>query len=272
MITAQMGLEARDNLRFIVASWSALKARLRREGGDPTAGKVGGSSEPMLELDVGVSDLLEEIEAEARSLAYVLMDEAPTTDGRPWGPRTSAMPALLDEVAGHYGHWTAGDERTAYAFMDWAHEYAGKVRATLERPAPPSYMGDCSLTYVTETVRGGRTYLPGDECGGPLYLKAGKGSMRCGQCGQETSVEAQRDHVTTALKESVMTASEVRAALVTVGLTTPWSTIKDWTQERERKDGTKRKARLPDLGEGLYSFEVAMELAQDRRARLDGAA
>ena len=265
MITAQMGLEARDNLRFIVASWSALNARLRREGGDPTAGKVGGSSEPMLELDVGVSDLLEEIEAEARSLAYVLMDEAPTTDGRPWGPRTSAMPALLDEVASHYGHWTAGDERTAYAFMDWAHEYAGKVRATLERPAPPSYMGDCSLTYVTETVRGGRTYLPGDECGGPLYLKAGKGSMRCGQCGQETSVDVQRDHVQAEIEKRVLTQSEIRRALVVLGYEVPLDTVRSWTRSLKS-----RPARLVEAveGEGLYRLADALTLAEDRARRV----
>src|SRR5699024_12088649 len=55
-------------------------------------------------LDIGISDLLFEIEQEARTLGHVLMDETE------WYPRTSHMPGLLYDIAHHYGHWTNADD------------------------------------------------------------------------------------------------------------------------------------------------------------------
>src|SRR5690606_26589037 len=106
------GLRAPATPVYIAERWAALPATLE-------PGRRGGSSvhtapESTPPLALYVSDLMHEIETEARSLAHVLMDE---TD---WTPPTSHMPGLLSAVAERYGHWTSGDEHTALEFCDWA--------------------------------------------------------------------------------------------------------------------------------------------------------
>lgn len=282
-ITAREAEEAKTSLLWIAARWPDLRARLRREGGNPLTGRVSnkGAEQPLV-IDVGVSDLLAEIEAEAHSLAHVLMDEVTVTvEGwedvggvrvlvpreHPWQPTSSTMPALLVEVAGHYGHWTAGDDRTALAFCDWAEEYRENVRATLERPAPPSYMGDCPQMYPTDVVRAGEQYLTGDPCRGALYLRAGRATMRCSDCGQETSVDEQRDHVAATMAGMVCTQSEVRRALVVLGFEVPLDTVRSWTRVLRG-----RPARLVEAieGEGLYQLTDAVTLAEEWASRRAG--
>lgn len=264
MISAVEGLEARDNLLYLVTSWSALKARLQREGGNPLTGRVSGSGERPLVIDTYVSDLLHEIETEARSLAHALMDDTSDGPGEPWTPRTSTMPALLADVAERYGHWTAGDDRTALAFCDWAHEYAGKVRRALERPVPPQYFGDCPLTYPEGTVREGQD-VGGLGCSGSLYRAGVQAEMTCRECGGVTTVEAQREFLREQLDSRILSAGEIRTALVVMGYGVPWSTVKDWTQPRGG-----RPPRLPEAYEqerGFYRLRDAQDLAAEWQAR-----
>src|SRR5688500_17624148 len=72
-------LRARDDLLAVAASWGALQARLRPSGG--SGDRVTGSTEPRLPIDMGVSDLLAEIEAHARFLGKVLLDEVAPEHG-----------------------------------------------------------------------------------------------------------------------------------------------------------------------------------------------
>ncbi|ROR97801.1 hypothetical protein EDD28_2409 [Salana multivorans] len=267
MTTVQDDLDARDNLVYIAQRWPDLKARLRREGGSPLTGRTSGSHEQPLVIDIHISDLLHEIETETRSLAHVLCDETVDADGRPWAPRTSVMPHLLTEVAEHFGHWTTADERTALAFCDWAHEYSEKVRRALERPAPPTYMGDCPLKVVTPLSWDGEDYLAGDPCPGSLYLRPGRTTMSCPACRGETTLEAQRDHVRAELEKMLMTQTEIRAALVVLGHTVPLKTVQSWTQELKS-----RPPRLPEAypESGLYRLREALDLAERWGARRAG--
>lgn len=264
-ISATEGLEARDNLLWIAARWPDLKARLLGGGGDPFAVRVSGSTSPPLVLDVYVSDLMREIEDEARMLAHVLVDEAKVSVEEweevagarvlvareyPWEPRTSAMPELLVEVAGHWGHWTSGDDRTALAFMDWAHEHAEKVRSTLERPAPPSYMGDCPTRYDV----GG--------CGGSLYLREGKATMQCGECGVATSLESQREYLAKMMAGRLYGQTEMRFALLRLGYDIPLKTVQSWAQRIRGKE-----PRMPEVEDGLHRFATAKVLAEEWAAR-----
>src|SRR5699024_10155437 len=98
------------------------------------------------------------------------------------------MPGLLRDVAERYGHWTAGDVRTALAFLDWAEEYRGKVRGALDPGEPPRYIGEC----------------PVGECEGELYLRAGKTTATCPECGTETSEDAQREWVAQRFEDHLM--------------------------------------------------------------------
>lgn len=259
MTTVQEDLEARESLEWIAAMWPELRARLRREGSNPLTGRVSGSESTPLVIDVAVSDLMREIEDEARSLAHVLCDETVDADGQPWAPRTSAMPDLLREVASHYGHFTTGDERTALAFCDWAHEYREKVRRAIERPAPPSYMGDCPRTIEQPLTWDGEQYIAGDPCPGSLYLRPGRATMRCPACHGETTLDDQREHIRVALESRLMTAPEIRASLVVLGAPVPHSTIRTWIE----------RGRLPEVypGERLYRLADAIDLASRRLAR-----
>lgn len=242
MIDPNLGLAARNDLLYIADHWTDLRARLRPGGGNALTGMPGGTSEGHCPIDVDVSDLLWEIENEARMLGHVLMDE---TDD--WTPRTSRMPALLADVAQRYGHWTAGDERTALAFCDWAHEYEGKVRRALERPAPPSYVGPCQ----------GR----GDDgagCGGELYLRDDRATGTCRECGAEFTYEGQREFIARELETRLMTPVEIVRGLKIIGHQVQVATVYKWV-ERE-------KLRPAVEGERLYRFADALGIVERKVA------
>jgi hypothetical protein len=130
MIDNLQALRARDDLLAVAASWGALKARLRPADGSGDGVRTAPDSRPP--VDLGVSDLLAEIEAHARFLGKVLLDEVPpehgcdgachgapghrcagrlcATEGEPLVPvagclmrrdpvTTSVMPGLLEQAA-----------------------------------------------------------------------------------------------------------------------------------------------------------------------------
>lgn len=270
-----LGLAARNDLLYIADHWADLRARLRPGGGNALTGMPSGTSEGHCPIDVHVSDLLREIEDEARMLGHVLMDEATmevpavvldaeggpvldddgapkmTTRPVPWQPRTSRMPALLVDVAQRYGHWTAGEDRTARDFCDWAHEYAGKVRHTLERPAPPTYVGPCQGKGED-----------GAGCGGELYLRDDRDGGTCRECGAEFTYAGQRDYVAREMQVRLMTLAEIVTALAYMDRRRSIRTLQEWVQDE------KLKAAVAVEGEAaLYRFRDALELAEMKRGR-----
>lgn len=237
-ITAREGHEAAESLQWIADHWTDLRARLRPGGGNALTGMPGGDGSEASPIDLGISDLMREIEDEARSLGHVLLDE--TAD---WAPRSSRMPVLLYDVAERYGHWTAGDERTALAFCDWAEEYRDKVCRALERPAPASYVGPCQ----------GK----GDDgagCGGELHVRDGRTSGTCHECGRRFTLDEQRAFIERELSTRLMTVSELVTALVVLGTPVPLKTIRSWVQRK------RLIAAVP--GESLYRLNDAKELAE----------
>lgn len=280
---AQTALNARTDLLWIVDHWADLRARLHGGGGNALTGLPGGSSESPLPIDVHVSDLMREIEDQARFYAAVLLDEVPPEhgcDGRcvdawittaaeaakagqpvPPAPRTwdcperrdpittSTMPALLGQVAERYGHFTA-DEHEALDFTDEAHDFRERVRKTLERPAPPAYVGPCR-------VRGADSA----GCGGELYLREGRDGGTCRECGTEFTEDEQRAYVRDALEERLMAPAEIVRALKIVGHEVKPGTVFKWVQ----------RGRLEEAVDGLYRLADALELAE-RPARKQMAA
>lgn len=236
-----VGLAARNNLLYIADHWADLRARLRPGGGNALTGMPSGTSEGHCPIDVHVSDLLREIEDETRTLGHVLMDE---TDD--WTPRTSRMPALLVDVAQRYGHWTAGEGRRALDFCDWAHEYAGKVRHTLERPAPPTYVGPCCGM--------------GDDgagCAGELYLREDRDAGTCRECGAEFTRGGQLDYLTRQMEVLLMEPAEIVRALKIVGHAVQAGTVFKWVQRG------KLEPAIP--GERLYRFADALGIVERKR-------
>ena len=234
-------LRAKGQLDYIVSRWTDLRARLRPGGGNAMSGMPGGDGSESSPIDLGISDLIFEIEQEARSLGYVLLDE--TAD---WSPRSSRMPVLLADVAERYGHWTAGDDRTALAFCDWAEEYAGKVRHALERPAPAAYVGPCQSKGHD-----------GAGCGGELYLREGSVGGKCRECGTAFTWADQMAYVERELETRLMTQSEIVTALTILDLATPASTVRSWAQS----------GRMVEAVDGLYRLADAKALAERRVGR-----
>ena len=240
-----LGLAARNDLLYIADHWADLRARLRPGGGNALTGMPhGGGDEGHCPIDVHVSDLLHEIENEARMLGHVLMDE---TDD--WAPRTSRMPALLVDVAQRYGHWTAGDdERAALDFMDWAHEYAGKVRRALERPAPKRYMGPCR-----------HTGSDGAGCAGELYTREGWDGATCRECGNGTTMAEYHQWLAGQIGTLRLPYTETFRALKSLDLG-----VSERTWERWTSSGTEAKPKVPRIqadADGLYPVAVAVRLA-----------
>lgn len=237
-----VALAARDDLLAIVAAWPALQARL-----EPSGSSTGGASHPAPgsrpPIDLHVSDLMHEIETEARALGQILLEE---TDD--WQPDTSEMPGLLRSVALRFGHFTHGDdEKTAYDFLDTAHEFRRKVSLVLERPEPPRWMGPCIVP----------------ECDGELRLHGHRIDTRCPECGNVAGLLELHAHLHAALKDRLMNASEITSALHVLGFDVPFETVKTWV---------KRGKLEPVVVEPtLYRLEDAKELADLRASRLQKA-
>ncbi|MET4222799.1 hypothetical protein [Oerskovia enterophila] len=271
---AQTILNARTDLLWIVERWPRLQARLEGGGGNALTGMPSGSNEAPLPIDVAVSDLMREIEDQARFYAAVLLDEVPPEhgcDGRcvktwlatateatkadqpvPDAPSswdcpdrrdpitTSTMPALLGQVAERYGHFTQ-DEREALDFCDEAHDFRERVRKTLERPAPPTYVGPCR-------ARG----ADGAGCSGELYVREGRERGTCRECGTEFTRDEQLTYVRDALEERLMTPTEIVRALKIVGHEVKPGTVFKWVQ----------REKLEEVVDGLYRLTDALDLAE----------
>lgn len=238
MITTADALHARKNLDYIASHWTDLRARLMPGGGNALTGMPMGDGSETSPIDIGISDLLFEIEQEARSLGHVLIDE--TAD---WAPRSSRMPTLLIDVTERYGHWTAGDEMTALAFCDWAEEYASKVQHALERPAPANYVGPCQH-------RG----EDGAGCAGELYLRPSLDGGKCRECKTEFTRAEQMAYVERELETRLMTQSEIVTALMILDRATPIKTVQSWVQRHKLLEA------VP--GDGLYRLADAKALAE----------
>ena len=234
-----VALAARDDLLAIVAAWPALHARL-----EPSGASNGGGSRPAPgsrpPINIHVSDLIHEIAETADFYGRVLLDE---TDD--WQPDTSEMPGLLHSVALRFGHFTHGDdEKTAYDFTDTAHELRRKVTATLERPEPPRWMGPCVV----------------DECEGELKLHGHRIDTRCPVCGNVAGLAEIRAHLHDALKDRLMTRSELCSALHVLGYNVPIETVRTWAK--------RGKIEPVVVDPTLYRLEDAIELAESRVSRL----
>jgi hypothetical protein len=238
-------LRARDDLLAVAASWTALQARLRPQGSG-SGDRVTGSAEPRLPIDVGVSDLLAEVEAHARFLGQVLLEEVAPEHGcdgachgmaehrcaghlcssatltplvaaqdcptRRDAVTMSLMPGLLVEVAKRYGHFVSEDERLALDFCDQAHELRRKVAGAIERKEAPRWQGPC----------------PEDECPGEIYQRSGMEDATCRECGRVVGPVEWRAIMRVAFDERLMTRGELVSALVVVKRAVKPNTLDRW--------------------------------------------
>lgn len=274
-----IGLNARDDMLYVVAHWNALRAQLRPGGGNAQTGVVSTSGEKPLPIDVHVSDLLREIEDLARFYGQILLEEVPPVHGcggtchgapehacdgylcaddepvvpatecyeREYAVTVSTMPGLLDNVARRYGHFTEGDERMALDFCDDAHTMREKVRKAVERPEAPTYVGPCRTKGVD-----------GSGCSGELYVGEGRIAGTCRTCGTEFTIADQRAYLQSELATRLMTPAEIVRALKTVGHEVQPGTLFKWVQ---------REKILP-VEEGLFLFSDALDYVAARKGRV----
>lgn len=246
-------LNARDDLLWIADHWPELRARLRPGGGNALTGvHVSGGDDPA-PIDLHVSDLMHEITQNvARYYGQILLEESDSRHGceqpkpehgvmdcpqRVDAITTSEMPGLLRDVARAYGHFTT-DEQLALGFCDDAAQYRWKVHRTIQRPAPPTYVGPC------------RT----DNCAGELYVKEGHTAGSCRECGEGFDLMQQREWLEEQMSQRLMTPSEIVSALMVLGHKVPIGTVKSWIS----------RGRLVEHGDGLYSLAEAKALAENR--------
>lgn len=229
-------LTARDDLLWIAAHWNDLHTHLRPGGGNALTGvTVTTSDTGHAPINIHVSDLLHEIEWKiARFYAGILADE---TD---WTPTTSTMPGLLREVAERYGHFT-NDPTIALGFCDDAHDYRHRVTRTLERPAPPTYVGPCQ----------------NDNCHGELYLKTDHEEGRCTICQRPFTLTEQRDYINREMQGRLMTQAELPRALNILGLKVAPGTVRKWVERHKLTPAIE--------GEHLYRLADAKTLAETTR-------
>lgn len=243
-----VALAARDDLLWIAAQWDSLRARLRPGGGNALTGvAVATSNDGHAPIDVHISDLMYEIEENvARFYGRILADE---TD---WTPATSAMPALLRDVATRYGHFTAGDDDAmALGFCDDANDYRHRVTRALERPAPPTYVGPCQQ----------------DNCHGELYVQEKHTGGRCPECGHDFTLVDQRAFLDREMDARLMTLAEIPRALNILGVKVPAGTVRRWAAKPKdpKKDPLLKPAVDGDEDVRLYRLADAKVLAESGR-------
>lgn len=238
MIGTQEALEARDNLRWIAARWPALRSHLAPTTGTSARHTPTAKSKPPLALYV--LDLMHQIEQNTREYAHVLMDE--THD---WQPRTSVMPQLLDDIALRHGHWTAtdNDDTTAWAFCDWAHDTAEKVRRITEQPPPATWIGPCPNNDD-----------PDIRCPGHIY-KRGTHLANCPECGTTTDVDERKDWMRKQLDLRLMSRSELLAALTILEIEVNPRTLDKWIERGHITPA------VTTITPHLYRFREARDLA-----------
>lgn len=242
-----VALRARDDLLYIVHKWPDLEHALSGVGGKALTGMPSGTETP-LPLDVGVSDLMREIEDKiARHYGHILLDE---TDD--WAPTTSTMPGLLRDVANRYGHFTT-DPELAQGFCDDAHDYRHRVTKTLERPTPPTYVGPCPHMGTD-----------GSGCDGELYVREDQIDGTCGSCGQPWTLVEQHDYLEREMANLRLTYTDTWRALKILDKAISVRTWERWTSA-----GTPDRPKTPKIAandEGLYSLAEAITLATRRTA------
>jgi hypothetical protein len=279
-------LDARDDLLYIADRWPRLQAKLMTSNGGAQTGMPGApSTAAPLELDLAVSDLMREIEDLARHYGRVLLDEVPTEHGcagachgalehrcggrfcttvgvepsvtprccpeRVFPVTTSAMPALLVQVARRYGHWEGLE---LLAFMDAAFDYRERVAKTLARPEPARCIGPCQTP----------------ECAGWLYVSAGREAGTCRTCGVPFALDVHRVWVGQQMDARLMTAPEIWAGLKVMGTPAPLNTLKSWIRRRQLLGaqpmiGPQTEA---ESKERLYRLSDAQGLVTQRTARM----
>ena len=273
-----LAISTQADLLHIVAKWPELTERLHGGGGKALTGMPRGASEA-LPIDVHVSDLMREIEDQARFYGQVIDDEVEPEhgcDGRcvadwfaaaaqtpglavpdGWGcPRrrnpitTSAMPALLEQVAQHVGHFAA-DEREALDLADMAHDLRERVTMTLDPRVAPGYLGPC----------------PAKDCLGMLVVKGSSTSAICPECGERTAIDDQWKYLVKQLGERLMTVPEIVVALKMLDRPASESTVRRWVTRGDLVEAVKVEG-----GMGLYPLAQAKALAEKRVARVEVAA
>lgn len=237
MIDVTTATKAQKDALWLADHWTHLEARLQPGSSATTSEVRAPSPDPVLPIDLHVSDLMAEIDWKVgQHYCHELIDETDDVVAAPTTPE-----GRMRLVAERYGHWVTGDERTAIAFCDDVSDYRERVRKVLERPVPPRYVGPCSVS----------------ECTGDLYVAEGRDGGACRLCGTEWTGPEQRTYVGEAMAERLMTQSEIRRALTILGTPVPEGTIKTWVH----------RGRLEPVEEGLYSLVAATALAEERSAR-----
>lgn len=235
-VSVQDSIQAKDDLLWIADRWGDLHARLVPSSTPNSgAGRPAPSSRPPLNLHI--SNLLFEIEYEARMLGHTLMQE---THG--WRPRSSQMPQLLRDVAEMSGHWCTQDDSVAVPFVEWATDYRNRVTRALENPPNPQYVGPC------------QTCPPGQ---GDLYLKHRTRLAQCRNCRNTIDIKTQMAWVQQQLQDRLMTLAEIRLALNILNIPVPYNTIKSWAH----------RERLLPQAEGFYRLGDAKQLAEEHAER-----
>ncbi|MGV8972899.1 MAG: hypothetical protein ACOH10_11300 [Rhodoglobus sp.] len=229
-----LGLGARADLLYVASHWRDLTALLMPAGGGGQNGMPRAESQdPRLPIDVGVSDLMAEIEETARFYGRILCDE---TD---WRPTTSAMPVLLAEVAGRFGHFCI-DEREELEFCDMAHEMRTTMAKALAQKAPRKWIGPCSVA----------------ECPGELTIAEDEVNAHCHVCGGVFTLSERAVWLGVQAADVLMTRGEIVTALKMLGSTTQANTVKSWVQ----------RGRLTPAEDGLYRLSDARALVERRKA------
>lgn len=238
------GLNARDDLLYIVHKWPELERALGGGGSSALTGMPPGPSGRPLPIDVHVSDLLREIEDNvARFYGHILLDEADD-----WTPTTSTMPGLLRDVAMRYGHFTT-DPDLAQGFADDAHDYRHRVTKTLERPPSPTYVGPCPARGEDDAGCDGELYVREDQIGGD-----------CRSCGAPWTLIEQHDYLEREMASLRLTYTETWRALKILDKAVSMRTWERWTSA-----GTVDRPKTPKIApddDGMYSLAEAIQLTR----------
>ena len=238
MTDTQEALEARDNLRWVAARWPALRSHLAPTNGNSARHTPTPKSKPP--LAIYVLDLMHQIETHTHQYVHQLANE--THD---WKPTTNHTPTLLENIAHRHGHWTASDnEDTVWAFCDWAHDTAEKVRRITEQPPPATWIGPCP--NIND---------PDNRCAGHIYQRGTK-LTTCPECGTAVDVDERKTWLRKQLDLRLMSRKELLAALTILEIPVNPRTLDKWIERAHLEPA------VTTITPHVYRFRKARELAE----------
>jgi hypothetical protein len=171
-----------------------------------------------------------------------------------------SLPAMAGWLIGEV-RWLRRHPDAASMYHDITHA-VGRIRQVVDRAPNLVYAGPCGALVGADTAA--------HRCGADMYATPGAAVVTCQACRTHHDVEQRRDWMRDALKEYLLTATEIARAMTSPSQEVRADRIWQWASRgRLVSRGTDSTGRLPLYRVGdVQELLAEHEIKESRRARM----